>query len=79
MISLGIILLFSAQLTSGGEILTVDQAVQIALENNLQLRNALMEVRKTDFQINTARSQMLPSISLRAIGAQQLSSFDFTL
>jgi len=79
MISLGIILLFSAQLTSGGEILTVDQAVQIALENNLQLRNALMEVRKTDFQINTARSQMLPSFSLRAIGAQQLSSFDFTL
>src|SRR5215813_6878106 len=79
MISLGIMLLFSAQLASGGEILTVDQAVQIALENNLQLRNAMMEVRKTDFQINTARSQMLPSISLRAIGAQQLSSFDFTL
>src|SRR5262252_3623507 len=79
MISLGIMLLFSAQLTSGSEILTVDQAVQIALENNLQLRNALMEVRKTDFQINTARTQMLPSFSLRAIGAQQLSRIDFTL
>jgi len=79
MISLGIMLLLITQLASGTETLTVDQAVQIALENNLELRNAMMETRKTDFQIAAMRSQMLPSVKLTAIGAQQLSRIDFTL
>jgi outer membrane protein TolC len=79
MISLGIMLLLTTQLASGTETLTVDQAVQIALENNLELRNAMIETRKTDFQIAAMRSQMLPSVKLTAIGAQQLSRIDFTL
>ena len=79
MISLGIMLLLTTQLSSGMETLTVDEAVQVALENNRDLRNAIVEARKTDFRISETRSQMLPSFSLRAIGAQQLSPFDFTL
>jgi outer membrane protein TolC len=78
MISLGIMLLLTTQLSSGVDILTVDQAVQIALENNRELRNAIVEARKTDFRISVTRSQMLPAISLRAIGSQELSPIDFT-
>src|SRR5215831_19400324 len=78
MINLGIMLLLTTQLSSGMDILNVDQAVQIALENNRELRNAIVEARKTDFRIAATRSQMLPAISLRAIGSQELSPIDFT-
>src|SRR5262249_37268274 len=79
MISLGIMLLLTTQLSSGTETLTVDQAVQIALENNRELRSAILEARKTDFRISATRSQMLPSIRVTATAAQQLSRIDFTL
>jgi outer membrane protein TolC len=79
MISLGIMLLLAAQVSPAIETLTVDQAVQIALENNRELRNAVVEARKTDFRISATRSQMLPSVSVTATGAQQLSRIDFTL
>jgi len=78
MITVGIMVLL-AQLASGVETLTVNQAVQIALENNLELRNVMMEVRKTDFRISATRSEMLPSVKMTAVGAQQLSRIDFTL
>ena len=78
MITVGIMVLLT-QLASGVETLTVNQAVQIALENNLELRNVMMEVRKTDFRISATRSEMLPSVKMTAVGAQQLSRIDFTL
>jgi outer membrane protein TolC len=79
MISLGIMLWLTTQLSSGIDTLTVDQAVQLALESNRELRNAILEARKTEFRISETRTQMLPSVHLTATGAQQLSRIDFTL
>jgi outer membrane protein len=61
------------------ETLTLDQAVAMAIEHNSGLRSTTLEVEKAQHRLSAARTRQLPSISLYALGAQQLRSFDFTL
>lgn len=63
----------------GQDILTLDQAVAIALENNRGLRSSAMEVLKAEDKLKANQTRQLPAFSLYALGAQQLQSFDFTL
>src|ERR1051326_955486 len=63
----------------GREVLTLDQAVAIALDNNRTLRNSSLDVQKAEDKLKGNWTRQLPSISLYALGAQQLQSFDFTL
>ena len=63
----------------GQEILTLDQAVAMALENNRGLRSSALDIRKAQDNLKANRTRQLPSFSLQALGAQQLQSFDFTL
>ena len=63
----------------GQEILTLDRAVEMALENNRTLRSSELDVQKAQDKLNANRTRQLPSINLYALGAQQLQSFDFTL
>lgn len=61
------------------EKLTLDQAVAIALEQNRMLRSSALDAKKAEDKFNANRTRQFPSISLYALGAQQLRSFDFTL
>src|SRR5689334_23203078 len=61
------------------EVLTLDQAVAAAIENNRGLRSSALDVQKAQAKLNANRTRQLPNISLYALGAQQLRSFDFTL
>jgi outer membrane protein len=63
----------------GQEILTLDQAVAMALENNRTLRSSALEAQKAMDKLNANRTRQFPNVSLYALGAQQLQSFDFTL
>ncbi|PWU06030.1 MAG: hypothetical protein C5B51_13130 [Terriglobia bacterium] len=63
----------------GQEVLTLDQAISMALENNRTLRSSALEVRKAQDKLNANRTRQFPSINFYALGAQQLQSFDFTL
>ena len=63
----------------GQEILTLDRAVEMALENNRALRSSELDVQKAQDKLNANRTRQLPALNLYALGAQQLQSFDFTL
>jgi outer membrane protein len=70
------------QHTSGGEaqapLLSLDDAVSLALTNNRLVKNSVLEAEKYDFQVNTIRSRRLPQFQVAVLGGELLHSFDFT-
>src|SRR5271166_1974904 len=59
-------------------LLTLDDAVSIALSNNRLVKNSALEAQKYDFQVSTMRSKRLPHFQFSALGGELLQSFDFT-
>ena len=64
--------------TAEAPVLTLDDAVSIALTNNRLVKNSALEAEKYDFQVNTIRSQRLPHFKFSALGGELLQSFNFT-
>ena len=63
----------------GQDLLTLDQAVAMALDNNRGIRTSTLDILKAQENLKANWTHVLPSFSLNALGAQQLQSFDFTL
>jgi len=61
------------------DLLTLDQAIEIALGQNRGLQNSVLETQKAQDSVDANRTRQFPSFSLQALGAQQLQSFDFTI
>ena len=61
-----------------GEELTLDQAVQLAVQQNRGIRNSLLDVAKANDKIAQLHTRLLPNLSLFALGSQQLQAIDFT-
>src|SRR5579864_4174437 len=59
-------------------LLTLDDAVSIALSNNRLVKNSVLEAQKFDFQVSTIRSRRLPHFQFSALGGELLQPFDFT-
>jgi outer membrane protein len=59
-------------------VLTLDEAVSLALQHNRLVKNAVLEVQKNDFQVSTARSRRKPQFQFSMLGGELLHSFDFT-
>src|SRR5271165_2238950 len=64
--------------TAEAPVLTLDDAVSIALTNNRLVKNSALEAEKYDFQVNTIRSQRLPHFKFSALGGELLQPFNFT-
>ena len=65
------------QETSGsGEVLTLEQAIALALHENHLVRNAQLEVGKAGDALAATRTSRLPSMDLYALGLQQLAKQD---
>src|SRR5262245_32405627 len=58
------------------DIMTLDQAIALALENNRTVRNASLEVAKAKDQVAAARTHRLPAFNTYTLGARQLSHAD---
>lgn len=58
--------------------LTLDQAVAIAIENNRGMQSSALDIGKAQDRLAANRTRQFPSISLYALGAQQLRAFEFT-
>ncbi len=69
----------AARASWGEEILTLDQAVAMALEHNRGLHNSALEIRKAQEKLRSNGTRQLPSLNFYMLGAQQLQSFSFTL
>src|SRR5215470_19596907 len=59
-------------------LLTVDEAVTLALQHNRLVMNSALEAQKYDFQVSTARSRRKPQFQFSMLGGELLHSFDFT-
>lgn len=59
-------------------LLTLDDAVSLALQNNRLVKNSALEALKYDFRVNTARSRRLPQFQFDMLGGELLHPFDFT-
>jgi outer membrane protein TolC len=66
------------QATADVPLLTLDDAVSIALSNNRLVKNSGLEAQKYDFQVSTMRSKRLPHFQFSVLGGELLQPFDFT-
>jgi outer membrane protein TolC len=66
------------QATQETPMLTLDEAVSIALANNRLVKNSVLEAQKFDFQVSTMRSRRLPHFQFSVLGGELLQPFDFT-
>lgn len=61
-----------------GEMLTLDQAINIGLKNNRLAKNARIEVEKTDDKTAALKTRRLPSFKVSSMLSKPLSTFDTT-
>lgn len=59
-------------------VLTLDDAVSIALNNNRLVKNSALEAQKYDFRLSTAKTRRLPQFQFAVLGGELMHSFDFT-
>ena len=69
---------FAQQAAQDVPVLTLDDAVSIALSNNRLVKNSALEAQKYDFQVSTMRSKRLPHFQFSVLGGELLQPFDFT-
>ena len=55
------------------ELLTLEQAVALALRDNPQIKNAAIDVSKPEREFAALKTRRLPNFSFEAIGSQQLT------
>ena len=60
-------------------VLTLNDAVTLALQHNRLVKNSALEAQKYDFQVSTARSRRKPQFQFSMLGGELLHSFDFTI
>ena len=65
--------------TSGGEVLTLDEAIQLACSNNRDLKKSGLEVGKQREAVGAAKSELYPRLDTSVLAAQLLTPIDFTL
>ena len=63
---------------TGAPLLTLDDAVSLALGNNRLVKNSVLEAQKFDFRVNTIRSQRMPHFQFAVLGGELLQPFDYT-
>jgi outer membrane protein TolC len=61
------------------DVLTLDQAINIAQDNNLGIKNALLEVEKSDDEVAAARTGRLPSFHFYTLLSQDLVKHDVSV
>jgi outer membrane protein len=63
---------------SNAPVLTLDEAVNLALQENRLVKNSVLEAQKYDFQVSTVRSRRKPQFQFSMLGGELLQPFDFT-
>ena len=64
------------QTTSASEVLTLNRAISLALENNRSAKNAKLEVEKAGDKVAQLRTRRLPALKLTSLVSQPLSTFE---
>src|SRR5215469_3343631 len=59
-------------------LLTIDQAIQTAIANNVSLKIAFLDVTKSNWEVAAAKTRRLPAISTYLFASGDLNSPAFT-
>src|SRR5882672_5659744 len=65
--------------TSGGEILTLDEAITLARSNNRDLKQYGFDISKRREALGAAKSELYPRFDASVLAAQLLTPIDFTI
>src|ERR1700681_1062634 len=65
--------------TSGGEVLTLDEAISLARSNNRDLKQSGLEIGKQTEALGEAKTQFYPRLDTSVLAAQLLTPLDFTI
>jgi outer membrane protein TolC len=65
--------------TSGGEVLTLDEAIALARSNNRDLKQSGLEIGKQREALAETKTQFYPRLDTSVLGAQLLAPLDFTI
>src|SRR5712672_1554189 len=65
--------------TSGGEILTLDEAITLARSNNRDLKQYGFDISKRREALGAAKSELYPRFDASVLAAQLLTPIDFTV
>ena len=63
---------------TSAEVLTLDEAIALALSDNREVMNARLGIGKAEDDVAAARTYRLPKFEFNALAGQQLISPDFT-
>jgi outer membrane protein TolC len=65
--------------TSGGEVLTLDEAISLARSNNRDLKQSGLEIGKQRQALGEVKTQFYPRLDTSLLAAQLLTPLDFTI
>ncbi len=68
----------TAASAQSGSTLSLDEAIGIAIANNLTLQNAAMQVEKAEHDVAIARTRRMPSFSIETQASQLLTPVDIS-
>jgi outer membrane protein TolC len=74
----GVSVLAQQKAGPSGKVLTLDEAISLALRDNRQVKNAQLGVGKAEDQLAATRTSQLPKFDFYALTGQQLVGLDFT-
>ena len=75
----GVLVLFALIRGAAAEELTLAEAVRIALDDNTDIANGVLDVSKAKNRERAFRSLLFPKLSFYALGAEQLVPVDITV
>src|SRR5262245_41859717 len=61
-----------------GEVLTLEQAVALAVQNNVKVKNAALTVGQSEAKLTAVRTERLPNLKLVLSESHLLSPIDLT-
>ena len=61
-----------------GSVVTLEQAITLALHNNRQVKNAVLEVDKAADRVAQAQTRRLPALDVQVLESYLLTPIDFT-
>lgn len=65
-----------SQESTSGPVLSLNQAINLALENNRSAKNAKIEIEKADDKVAQLRTRRLPALKLSSLISQPLTTFE---
>ncbi len=78
-IGAGVVVLLLIRSGLRAEELQLDQAVQLALEHNVDIANSVLDVSKTKDRSAAFRTNLFPKTTFYALGSEQLKPFNITI